>query len=45
MKEEFGENKVLYLDTGDHYFGDQDSKIFEGENFDDFFNYYSPLYN
>ena len=39
LKEEFGANRVLYFDAGDHYFGAQDSKIFEGKNFDEFFNY------
>ena len=39
LKEEFGADRVLYFDAGDHYFGAQDSKIFEGKNFDDFFNY------
>ncbi len=39
LKEEFGAERVLYFDAGDHYFGAQDSKIFEGKNFDDFFNY------
>ena len=39
LKEEFGANRVLYFDAGDHYFGAQDSKLFEGKNFDDFFNY------
>jgi len=39
LYEEFGANRVLYFDAGDHYFGAQDSKIFEGKNFDDFFNY------
>lgn len=39
LREEFGKKKVLYFDTGDHYFGAYDSKIFEGKNFDDFFNF------
>ena len=39
LKEEFGANRVLYFDSGDHYFGAQDSKLFEGRNFEDFFNY------
>ena len=39
LKEEFGANRVLYFDAGDHYFGAQDSKLFEGRNFEDFFNY------
>ena len=39
LREEFGGKKVLYFDTGDHYFGAYDSKIFEGKNFDDFFNF------
>ena len=39
LREEFGSQKVLYFDAGDHYFGAQDSKLFEGENFEDFFNY------
>ena len=39
LKEEFGSNRVLYFDAGDHYFGAQDSKLFEGRNFEDFFNY------
>ena len=39
LREEFGKKKVLYFDAGDHYFGAQDSKLFEGKNFDDFFNY------
>ena len=39
LREEFGHNKVLYFDAGDHYFGAQDSKLFEGRNFDSFFNY------
>ena len=39
LREEFGENKVLYFDTGDHYFGAYDSKKFDGKNFDDFFNF------
>ena len=39
LREEFGTNKVLYFDSGDHYFGSQDSKLFGGRNFDDFYNY------
>ena len=39
LREEFGNNRVLYFDAGDHYFGAQDSKLFEGRNFDSFFNY------
>ena len=39
LREEFGINKVLYFDSGDHYFGAQDSKLFAGRNFDDFYNY------
>ena len=39
LREEFGEHKVLYFDTGDHYFGAYDSRKFDGKNFDDFFNF------
>ena len=39
LKEQFGSKKVLYFDARDHYFCAQDSKIFEGENFEEFFNY------
>ena len=39
LREEFGKNRVLYFDAGDHYFGTKDSKLFEGNNFLDFFNF------
>ena len=39
LREEFGKNRVLYFDAGDHYFGAQDSKLFDGQNFLDFFNF------
>ena len=39
LREEFGKNRVLYFDSGDHYFGTQDSKLFDGQNFLDFFNF------
>ena len=39
LKDEFGANRVLYFDAGDHFFGAQDSKLFEGKNFEYFFNY------
>ena len=39
LREEFGKNRVLYFDAGDHYFGTKDSKLFDGQNFLDFFNF------
>ena len=39
LREEFGKNRVLYFDAGDHYFGTKDSKLFDGNNFLDFFNF------
>ena len=39
LREEFGKNRVLYFDSGDHYFGTKDSKLFDGKNFLDFFNF------
>ena len=39
LREEFGKNRVLYFDSGDHYFGTRDSKLFDGKNFLDFFNF------
>ena len=39
LREEFGKNRVLYFDSGDHYFGTKDSKFFDGQNFLDFFNF------
>ena len=39
LREEFGENKVLYFNGGDQYYGAQDSKIFNGDNLDDFFDF------
>ena len=39
LREEFGKSRVLYFDSGDHYFGTKDSKLFDGKNFLDFFNF------
>jgi 2',3'-cyclic-nucleotide 2'-phosphodiesterase (5'-nucleotidase family) len=38
LKEEFGKNRVLYLDTGDNYFESYSAQYFDGTIIQDYFN-------
>ena len=38
MKEEFGKNRVLYLDTCDNYFESYSAQYFDGAIIQDYFN-------
>ena len=38
MRNEFGNNKVLYLDSGDQYFQSNETILFTGKNIFDFLN-------
>ena len=38
LKEEFGKNRVLYLDSGDNYFESYSAKYFDGTIIQEFFN-------
>ena len=38
LKEEFGKDRILYLDSGDNYFESYSAKYFDGEIIQDFFH-------